>query len=119
MAATALALATVIVSASAMAARQPTLRERAAITEALPTEVQRYPIGCVYLRIAVSTNPRFAKVVPEVFYPARESCLRYAANGWYILKKTTRWRIIFNGSDQPSCSLRIPRDLLAPLGCTR
>ena len=71
----------------ATAARPPTLRERAAITAALPVAVQRYPIGCVYLGIVVSTDARYSKVTSQVFYPQKSSCLRYAANGWYILRK--------------------------------
>lgn len=39
-------------------------------------------------------------------------CVRYAANGFSILKKARRWRVIYEGSDLPSCSLRVPRDLI-------
>jgi hypothetical protein len=105
--------------AAATAARQPTLRERATITAALPASVQGYPVGCVYLSIVVSTDAHYAKVTPQVFYPLKTSCLKYASNGWYILKKTSRWKIIFNGSVPPPCGLGVPRDLLGSLGCRR
>jgi hypothetical protein len=105
--------------AAATAARQPTLQERAAITAALPTLVQRYPIGCVYLGVVVSSNAHYAKVTPQVFYPLKASCLKYASNGWYILRKTSRWKIIFDGSVSPPCSLGVPKDLLGSLGCSR
>ena len=38
-------------------------------------------------------------------------CINYAANGFYIVKKTDRWRIIYEGSVEPSCSLHVPADL--------
>jgi hypothetical protein len=104
---------------AATAARTPTLHERAAITGALPQWLQRYPIGCVYLSISVSSNGRFAKVTPEAFYPAKKSCLAYASNGSYFLKNTSRWRVIFNGSEPPACALAVPRDLVAPMSCRR
>ena len=107
------ALAVLGSSASAApSARQPTARERAAITAALPPWLRQYPVGCVWLEISVSsTDRRFAKVAPQFLDATREPCVRYASNGFWILKRTTRWKIIFNGSVWPSCSLRIPRDV--------
>lgn len=104
---------------SATAVRMPTLRERAAITGALPQWLQRYPVGCVYLGIRVSSNGRFARVTPEAFYPAKKPCLAYASNGSYFLRKTSRWKVIFNGSEPPPCALAIPEDLLVPMSCRR
>jgi len=43
-------------------------------------------------------------------------CIRYASDGFFILRRTTRWRIIYNGSDPPPCSMSIPRDLI---GCLK
>jgi len=36
---------------------------------------------------------------------------RWMRIGYWLLKKTTYWKIIFNGSQQPPCSLGVPRDL--------
>jgi hypothetical protein len=95
----------------AAAARQPTLAERAAITAALPSFLRDEPVGCVWLRISVSTNPRYAKVTPVFLNAERQPCLKYAADGYWIMKRTTGWKTVFNGSDFPACSLRVPRDL--------
>ncbi len=98
-------------SRSAGAARQPTFKEREALTAALPAWLRRYPIGCVWLEFSVSNNGRFAEVGPGFLNARRPPCLKYASNGYWLLKKQTRWRIIFNGSDPPPCSLRVPREL--------
>lgn len=104
-----------LMPASALASRQPTLTERAAITAALPADFKRYPIGCVYLRTAVSNDGHYATVTPVILNGLRQPCVKYASNGYWILRKTTRWRIVFEGSAPPRCSLRVPRDLV---GCT-
>jgi hypothetical protein len=97
---------------SASAARQPTVKERTAITFSLPTWLRHEPVGCVWLDIRVSNNGRYARVVPNVLNGTKPPCLRYAANGYWILKKTATWKIVFNGSDFPLCSEGIPRDLV-------
>lgn len=106
-------LAFVMEVGSADAARQPTFKEREAVTLALPASFRRYPIGCVWLSMSVSNNGRYAMVTPTFLNAARPPCLQYASNGYWLLKKTrsARWRIVFNGSDVPSCSLGVPRDL--------
>ena len=96
---------------SAEAKRQPTFKEREAITAALPAWLRGYPVGCVWLGISVSSNPRYARVGLGFLNATRPPCSKYTSNGFWILKKLTKWRIIYNGSTQPSCSLRIPRDL--------
>jgi hypothetical protein len=96
---------------SAEAARQPTLKEREALTLALPASFRRIPVGCVWLRMSVSSNGRFAKVEPVFLNATRAPCVQYASNGFWILKKVTRWRIVYNGSEPPLCSLGVPRDL--------
>lgn len=95
----------------AMAARQPTFREREALALALPASLRRYPVGCVWLKIAVSNDGRFARIAPGFLNATRPPCLQYASNGYWLLKKTTRWKIIFNGSDKPPCTLHVPHDL--------
>jgi hypothetical protein len=98
-------------AAASTAARKPTLKEREAITAALPAWLRRYPVGCVWLDISVSNNGRFAKVAPAFLNATRPPCLRYASNGIWILKRSAKWKIIFNGSVLPQCSLHVPGDL--------
>jgi hypothetical protein len=102
----------VVVPAATLAARQPTLSEREAITAALPASFQRYPVGCVFLSTTVSNNGHYATVTPVFLNALRQPCVKYASNGYWILKKTTRWKVVFVGSVSPPCSLRIPRDLV-------
>ena len=99
---------------AALAARSPTLAEREAITRAMPAFFRNAPVECIWLNIRVSRNPRYARVAPQVLnWRQRGSrCIHYATNGFYILKKARRWRIIYNGSDSPRCSLGVPRDLV-------
>jgi hypothetical protein len=115
----ALALALLLaLPAGALAARQPTFKEREALTGALPAAFQRYPVGCVWLKVAVSSSGRYATVEPAFLNALRNPCLKYASNGLWILKKTgARWKIVFNGSDAPPCSLGAPKDLVT--GCAR
>lgn len=111
-----------VLASSANAARSPTLGERTAITRAMPAFVRNYPVGCASLSIQVSRNPDWARVgVQYLLEPGSsksDPCLRYAANGFWILKKSSRWKIVFNGSDGPACSLGlgVPQDLG---GCVR
>jgi hypothetical protein len=99
----------------ANAARAPTLSERTAITHALPAFVRNYPVGCASLSIQVSKNPDWARVGVQYLLepgpPKSDPCLRYAANGFWILEQTARWKVVFNGSDGPPCSLGVPKDL--------
>jgi len=114
----ALVLASALVAgSSATASRQPTLKEREALTAALPQWLQKYPVGCVWLDITVSNNGEYAIVGPVFLNALHEPCLRYASNGLWILKRSAHWKIIFNGSDPPACSLEIPKDLVT--GCLR
>jgi hypothetical protein len=105
-------VAAAVRSASADAARKPTFKEREGVTAALPAWFRRYPVGCVAVDIIVSNNGKFAQADPIFLNADRQPCLRYASNGVWILKKTKTWKIVFNGSDAPPCSLRIPRDLI-------
>jgi hypothetical protein len=114
---TAVGLLVLTATSGVYAARRPTRAERQAITNALPKYVRAMPVGCIWLNIRVSTtNPRFAYVAPEIMNatPPNTQCLRYASNGYFVLKRgaSGRWVIIYNGSSGPPCSLRIPRDLV-------
>jgi hypothetical protein len=107
-----LLVALAALSAAARATRAPTYAERQAITDALPTWFQKYPVECVWLGITVSSSGQFAQAGPTFLNVTRQPCSRYAANGFWILKKEgPRWKIIFNGSDRPPCSLKIPTDI--------
>jgi hypothetical protein len=96
----------------ASAAREPTRAEREAITAALPQYNRTVPAGCEYLDIKVSSLAKGWAVVVPVWFVHIKPCLRYAADGYYILRLTGHWRIAFNGSDPPPCSLHAPRDLI-------
>jgi hypothetical protein len=94
--------------------RQPTFEEREGLTVAMPAWLRRYPVGCVWLDFSLSKNGRYATAGYGVVYPMRRPCVKYVSNGsWFLKKKRTKWRIIFNGSDPPPCSLGIPRELAA------
>lgn len=102
------------VPAAALAARAPTLTERVAITRALPAGQTAVPSRCLYLDTTVSGS--YAKVAPVyLVVPAGGSsdpCLRYAANGFYVLKRTgTKWGLVYTGSELPPCARHFPRDL--------
>ena len=98
--------------------REPTIREREEITDSYPAYVRNAPVECVWMDIRVSAqDARYALAGAQVLnWEKRGSrCLRYASNGFDVLKKTGRkWRSIFAGSVEPPCSLGIPRDLI---GC--
>jgi hypothetical protein len=101
---------------SAGGTRAPTIAEREAIVAALPASIRNTPVECLWLRIVVSSrDPRYA-LADGVYLNARQRrsrCVRYARNGFEILKRTARgWRIVFSGSDLPRCSLRVPTDLI-------
>ena len=103
---------------AASASRQPTLKEREAITAALPAQLRSYPVGCVWLNIEVSNSGRYALVGPTFLNALHPPCLKYASNGEWILKKTSRWKIIYNGSGPTRCNkllLEVPKDLITGL----
>src|SRR3989442_861150 len=79
------AVAALGIAAVGVAARQPTRAERQAITNALPKDIRAMPVGCVWLNIRVSKDPRYAYVAPEVINttPPPTQCLPYASNGFY------------------------------------
>jgi hypothetical protein len=108
------ALAAAVVAgavAGSAAARPPTLTERAAVTAALPAFLRAEPVGCVWLDVALSKNGRWAKVTPTFLNAETMPCLKYAADGFFLMKHTTRWKVVFIGSDYPACELGVPKTL--------
>jgi hypothetical protein len=100
-------------ASSALASRAPTLKEREAITKALPMDVRNTPVECLWLDIRVSRNSRYARVDGAYLNTSgpNSRCVRYASNGFFILRRVVRWRVIYIGSIEPRCSLGVPRDL--------
>ena len=113
--ATGLALLSLGSAAVALGSRAPTLREREQITKWYPAFIRNAPVECVYIVIRISSrDARYARTYPQVLNWRKKGsrCGRYAANGFYILKRRqARWRLVWQGSTEPSCSLKIPRDL--------
>jgi hypothetical protein len=107
------ALAATSTASGALASRAPTLKEREAITKALPQDVRNTPVECLWLDIRVSRNSRYARVAGAYLNTTGQNsrCIRYASNGFFILKKLRRWKVIYIGSTPPRCSLGVPRDL--------
>lgn len=108
-------LAGAAIPAGVVAARMPTLSERTAIVRALPAQLRKVPAGCVWLDVELASTPGWASVTPHwlVGTSASDPCVRYAADGWYLLRRKPghAWRVVFDGSDRPLCSLHVPRDL--------
>ena len=105
---------TLLLPATARPARAPSVAERTAITRALPASLRKVPAGCVWIDIHISSTPRWASATPRwlVGATASDPCLRYAADGRYLLhRQGATWRIVFDGSDQTPCRLKAPRDL--------
>jgi hypothetical protein len=69
------------------------------------------PKQCVQFRMTVSNSGRHAKVVPVFLNASKQLCVKYASDGYWLLHKATRWKIIFSGSNPPPCALGIPVDL--------
>ena len=101
-------------ASAALAARPPTFKEREAITAALPAFMRTTPVECLWLEVRVSSRDRRYAWVGGLYLNTMtpgSRCLRYGSNGFYVLKKAPHWKIIFNGSVDPPCSLGVPRDL--------
>jgi len=91
-------------------------REKAAILLALPRYL-RVPMNCAKTDIEISSDPSWARAEAIDVYDFRaKKCGRFAGNGYWLLKKSSagRWRIAFNGSEVPQCSVHAPKDLLFP-----
>ena len=105
-------LCALVFPAAGVAARAPTPAERVAITRALPADQTSIPSRCVYLDTQVSGS--YAKVTPAYLVTggSADPCVRYAANGSYLLKRSgTRWAVVYTGSEPPPCPRHFPRDL--------
>jgi hypothetical protein len=50
----------------------------------------------------------------NLFITPTRRCYFYAGDGYYLLRRspTGVWRVVFEGSDPPSCPLRVPKDLI-------
>ena len=111
-----MAFAALVAIPAASAARPPTLKEREEITRAVDAYWRNAPVECVYVRIRISNNSRYAMVVFDVlnWRAAGSRCARYLHNGFTILRKARgKWTRVYVGSDGPPCSLKVPRDLVA------
>ena len=106
-----LATAALAVPSAAAAARVATPAERTAILRALPADFRAVPTSCVRLRIRVSTSGRWARATPFYLNATTLPCSRYASNGFWILERSPRWTIAYEGSDPPPCSLEVPHGL--------
>lgn len=94
-------------SAHAQLSRSPTVSERAAITAVLAPFVRGVPVACRRLDIYVwrryaLVGTTYPKTLPSL-------CQRYRFEFAWILKRTTRWRVVYSGTKPPPCSLGIPR----------
>ena len=111
------ALVVAAVGAGSAAARPPTLKERASVTAALPKFLRAEPVGCVWLDLEMSKDGRWAKVTPTFLNAETMPCLKYAADGFFLMKRTaTSWKTVFLGSDAPPCKLGVPKSLSACRG---
>jgi hypothetical protein len=96
--------------APADARRPPSRAERSGIAKAVHAALSPAPTRCYRLRIAVSTvDRRYALAEPR--WRTGGTCLRYASNGFFVLRHPPRrrWRSVHNGSDPPVCDDRVPR----------
>lgn len=102
---------------SPAAARRPATRaERTALVRALPRAyrlgIANAPAGCVTFVARISASGRYAEVTPR--FSSRARCVRYASDGFFLVRRIAkRWTTIYDGSDEPPCSLGVPRDLIA------
>lgn len=111
--AVALAIAAVV-SAPAAARRAPTVAERAEIRGAMALALSSAPPVCYAAVIYLSTVDRRYAYATARWKPIAK-CLPYASNGYFILRRSTHWRVAFSGSDTPACKqvpARVVRDLL-------
>jgi len=103
-----------VVSAPAAARRAPTVAERAEIRGAMALALSFAPPVCYGAVIYVSTvDRRYAYATAR--WKTIAKCLPYASNGYFILRRSTHWRVVFNGSDAPPCTrvpARVARDLI-------
>jgi hypothetical protein len=106
-------LTAAVVSGAADARRAPTLPERAEIRGATALALSSAPPACYTAVIYVSTLDR-SYAYASARWKTTARCLPYASNGYFILRRSTHWRVVFNGSDAPSCR-KVPRRIVQDL----
>lgn len=82
------------------------------IERALPHFLSTIPSRCIRHDLKVSSNGEWARV-SLVLSGSPKKCLKYYVNGYWILKRNgdKQWRIVYNGSETPPCSLSVPKDI--------
>ncbi len=106
-----LAVLLAVLAPAATGARLPTQTEARLIRAGLPAYARRIPKRCVHLDIRVANDGRYAKVAPFFLVATQPSCVKYAFDGYWLLQRAPRWRLIYDGSGVPPCVLGVPRDL--------
>lgn len=103
-----------VVTTPADARRAPTVAERAEIRGATALALSDAPPACYAAVIYVATvDRRYAYATAR--WKATAKCLPYASNGYFILRRSTHWRVVFSGSEPPACKKvpgRVVQDLL-------
>jgi hypothetical protein len=112
----AFAVLSLLMATPSFASRAPTVREREQIANSYPAYIRNAPVECVFIDIRISSrDARYARVGVQALNALKphSRCLRYAANGFDILKRERgKWKRIYSGSVEPPCSLKVPRDLI-------
>jgi hypothetical protein len=88
--------------------------ERAAIRRSgsLPRDIRNAPVECLSISLRMSLDRRYA--LGGVALRLGPRCHGYLYNGYDIFhrsRSTGAWTIVYEGSDWPPCSLRIPLEL--------
>jgi hypothetical protein len=88
--------------------------ERAAIrrSRSLPRDIRNAPVGCLSISLRMSLDRQYA--MGGVALRLGPRCHGYLYNGYDIFHRNRRtgdWTIVYEGSDWPPCSLRIPLEL--------
>jgi hypothetical protein len=93
--------------------------ERAAISRSrsLPWDIRNAPARCLSISLRMSLDRQYA--IGGVALRVRPRCHGHLYNGYDIFhrnRRTGAWNIVYEGSDWPSCSLRIPLELHSCVG---
>jgi hypothetical protein len=95
-------------------APQANARERSAIrrSRSLPQSVRRASVECLSIYLRMSLNHQYA--IGGIALRLGGNCHGHLANGYTIFRRnsgTGAWTTVYEGSDWPPCSLRIPLEL--------
>jgi hypothetical protein len=73
---------------------------------------------CIDVKVTFSHNDAaWAEADPR--FSSASACSQYAGNGYYLVRDLpTGWKVVFDGSTSPPCSLRAPHDLPSIHACT-